>query len=226
MRIRIWGLMTKILFLIKNYNFPRPSWKTSWATGDASSPQKPALQNMKFTSLFSTSMGHIWPNGSGSSRPKPLRIHAEPDPQHWSKAVFQIHGIFLWIRIRGSMPLTFGSGFGSIPLNNGSESGRPKNMWIRNTDKRYIISQPDPRGAYPGSSVGRALSRHCAEQNKCVLGPYVMKTSLTTFQCNIWPPGSGSSRPKPMRIRIHNTGQKVHFFPAGSLWCLPRFLCR
>ncbi len=42
-----------------------------------------------------------------------------------------------WIRIwiRGSMPLTNGSGsrFGSVPLTDGSVSGsrRPKNMWIR-----------------------------------------------------------------------------------------------
>jgi hypothetical protein len=46
-------------------------------------------------------------------------------------AVFRIHDISVWIRIRirGSMPLTNGSG--SIPLTSGSGSGRPKNSWIR-----------------------------------------------------------------------------------------------
>ncbi len=103
-------------------------------------------------------------------------------------AVLRIHDILVWIRIRGSMPLTngFGSGScyfrhwpsrcqkkliclknfsvyyflevhlhhfskeksqnesqnifammiggsGSIPLTNGTGTGRPKNMWIRNT---------------------------------------------------------------------------------------------
>jgi hypothetical protein len=37
-------------------------------------------------------------------------------------AVFRIHDILVWIRIRGSRPLTNGSGSGCM---------RPKNMWIR-----------------------------------------------------------------------------------------------
>ncbi len=46
------------------------------------------------------------------------------------EAVFRIHDILGWIRIRGSMLLTNRSGFGSgsIPP---CGSGWPKNMWIR-----------------------------------------------------------------------------------------------
>ncbi len=58
-------------------------------------------------------------------------------------AVLRIYDILVWIRIRGSMPHTNGSGTGagSIPLTNRSGSGsrRPKNMWIRNTKKKRRI---------------------------------------------------------------------------------------
>ncbi len=60
-----------------------------------------------------------------------------------------------WIRIwiRGSMPLTngSGSGFGSIPLTDGSvsESRRPKNMWIRLILIRIRIHNTgDTKGGY------------------------------------------------------------------------------
>ena len=39
--------------------------------------------------------------------------------------------ILVRIRIRGSVPLTNGSGVRSLPRNNGSGSRRPKNLWIR-----------------------------------------------------------------------------------------------
>ncbi len=56
------------------------------------------------------------------------------DKAHLSQCL-RIHDTLVWIRIRGSMPMTNGSGrgSGSIPLTNGSGSGsrRPKNMRIR-----------------------------------------------------------------------------------------------
>jgi hypothetical protein len=37
----------------------------------------------------------------------------KPLPSAEKKSVFRVHDILVWIRIRGSMPLTNGSGFGS-----------------------------------------------------------------------------------------------------------------
>jgi hypothetical protein len=53
--------------------------------------EHPALQNMKFL-LFSVFGGHFCSPGSGSSRPKPVRIHVDPDPypQHWPKNSFSV----------------------------------------------------------------------------------------------------------------------------------------
>ncbi len=53
------------------------------------------------------------------------------------KAVFRIHDILVWIRIRGSMPLTNGSGSGS---------GRPKNMVIRWIRIRIRIRKAQKHG--------------------------------------------------------------------------------
>ncbi len=50
--------------------------------------------------LFFTTSGY-----GGKSVPDPWHFGVDPDPR--------IHDIFVWIRIRGSMPLTNGSEFGS-----------------------------------------------------------------------------------------------------------------
>ncbi len=52
----------------------------------------PALQNNTFLHffLYLRVILPTWIRGSGSSRPKTMRIHADPDPQHWQK-----HIIFL-----------------------------------------------------------------------------------------------------------------------------------
>ncbi len=42
-----------------------------------------ALQNKKFLRFFSIYVGHFCPPGSGSSRQKSTRIHADLDLQHW-----------------------------------------------------------------------------------------------------------------------------------------------
>jgi hypothetical protein len=63
------------------------------ATGEVFNPQKPELQNMKFSSLFSNSMGHIDlldPDPADQNHCGSMRIHADPDSQHWSKAVLRI----------------------------------------------------------------------------------------------------------------------------------------
>jgi hypothetical protein len=56
------------------------------------------------------------------------------------------------------------SGFGSIPLTSGSESGRPKNMWIRIRISNTVFSVADPGSdafLTPGSGMGRILeSQH------------------------------------------------------------------
>jgi hypothetical protein len=66
--------------------------------------------------------------GSGSERTRKLWCHCLARPQDVqtpypgplaSISVLRIHEILVRIRIRGSIPLT-----------NGSESGRPKNIWI------------------------------------------------------------------------------------------------
>ncbi len=48
--------------------------------------------------------------------------------------VLRIHDILVWIRIRGSMPLNYGSGSGSR---------RPRNRWIRNQEAQNQVD-PDP----------------------------------------------------------------------------------
>jgi hypothetical protein len=136
------------------------------ATGEAFSPQKRKSSISKheiFLTFFYFSGSYL----TSWIRIQPTKTNADPcGTGSTTLVIFRIQDICCG---SGSMPLTNGSGPGfgsrSKPLTNGSVSGRPKNMWIRirNTDKRYIISQPDPRGAYPGSSVGRALSRHCGE---------------------------------------------------------------
>ncbi len=58
-----------------------------------------------------------------------------------SKTVLRIHKILvrIWIRIRGSIPLTNGFGSGS-----GSGSGRPKNIWLQRIRIRKTVQNQLP----------------------------------------------------------------------------------
>jgi hypothetical protein len=72
-------------YFFRNCNFfiPRPSWKKDvQAPRKAFSPQKENIQYFKTcnSSLFSIFVGNFRPPGSGSSRPKLMRIHADQDP--------------------------------------------------------------------------------------------------------------------------------------------------
>jgi hypothetical protein len=55
--------------------------------------------------------GSVKNNYGSESGLQKAQNRKDPDPEHW-QAVLRIHDILVWIRIRGSMPLTNGSGFG------------------------------------------------------------------------------------------------------------------
>jgi hypothetical protein len=53
-------------------------------------PQKrtSTTSKLNISSSFSTFEGLICPPGYGSSRPKSMRIHADPDPKHWNNHIY------------------------------------------------------------------------------------------------------------------------------------------
>ncbi len=77
-----------IFFIIScSLRIPRPTKRTSKLHEKPSNlkRKRAALQNMKFL-IFSIFVGHFFPpeSGSGSSRPKSMRTHADADPKHQS----------------------------------------------------------------------------------------------------------------------------------------------
>ncbi len=82
-----------IFIKIAVFFIPRPPWRTSKLQEKplALRREHRAFQNIKITS-FSVFGGHFSSPGSGFSRPKPMRIHVDPDPypQHWSKNSFSV----------------------------------------------------------------------------------------------------------------------------------------
>jgi hypothetical protein len=74
------------------------------ATAEAVSPQKKNIHHFKheITSVFSIFMGHFGPLESGSSRPKSIWVHADPDPQRSKKNFLIFPGAFRCGAGRGS----------------------------------------------------------------------------------------------------------------------------
>ncbi len=75
----------------------------------------PALQNNTFLHffLYLRVILPTWIRGSGFSRTKTMRIHADPDPQHWQKhTIFSnsaesLRSTFLWFRVFYGFPIWF-----------------------------------------------------------------------------------------------------------------------
>ncbi len=77
------------IFLIKYFFLSLHEGLLSQEKPLALKTKHPALQNNTFLNfLFSCGSFCLPASGSGSSRPKTMRIHADPDPQHWQKAYY------------------------------------------------------------------------------------------------------------------------------------------
>ncbi len=59
-----------------------------------------------------------------------MRIHANPDPKHWLICKQCCGSMTFWIRIRGSVPLTNGSGSGGLGIYVSDQDDKPKKIFF------------------------------------------------------------------------------------------------
>ncbi len=131
-------------------------------------------------------------------------------------AVFRIHDILEWIRIRGSMPLTNGSG--SCFFRHWPSRCQPKNYFCSNIFSAYYCLKVHLHN-FP-KKKSQKESQNSRNQGFSYYFCMMTEGSGSKPLTN----GSGSGRPKNrwIRIRIHNTGSMfVVFTVPVSCWLMP-----